>query len=75
MNINYEARAILSGLSMPAVDGNRAKVIAKGNLADLVIKGLQLSETEYYGLVIAFQGGTLWKKEMRQVALRPDFPE
>ena len=75
MKLNYEARAVLSGMSMPAVDANRAKVIAKGNLADLVIKGLQLSEAEYYGLVIAYQGGTLWKKEMRELALRPDFPE
>ena len=75
MKINYEARAVLSGMSMPAVDANRAKVIAKGNLADLIIKGLQLSEAEYYGLFIAFQGGALWKKEMRQVALRPDFPK
>jgi hypothetical protein len=74
MKINYEARAILSGLSMPALAGNRAKVIAKGNLADSVIKGLQLSEADYYGLVIAFRGGVLWKKEMRELALRPDFP-
>ena len=75
MKLNYEARAVLSGVSMPAADANRAKVIAKGNLADLVIKGLQLSEAEYYGLVIAYQGGALWKKEMRELALRPDFPE
>ena len=75
MFINYEARAVLSGLRMPAVAGNRAKVIAKGTIADLVIKGLRLSEAQYYGLVIAYQGGVLWKKEMRQVALRPDFPD
>ena len=73
--INYEARAVLSGLTKPVIDANRAKVIAKGNLADMVIKGLQLSEAQYYGLVITYQGGALWKTEMRQVALRPDFPE
>ena len=74
MKISYEARAVLSGLSMPAVDGNRAKEIAKGNVTDLVIRGLQLSEAEYCGLVIAYNGGALWKKEMRELALRPDFP-
>jgi len=62
-------------LSTPASDSNRAVVIAKGNLADLVIQGLQLSNADYYGMVIAYRGGTIWKEDMRKIALRPDFPD
>ena len=75
MNINYDTLAILSGLRSPASDSNRAIVIAKGKLADLVIRGLQLSDADYYGLLIAYRGGALWKEDMRKIALRPDFPD
>ena len=74
MSIDYDTFAVLSGLRTPISDSSRAVVIEKGKLADLVIRGLQLSDADYYGLFIAYRGGALWKKEMRQLALRDDFP-
>ena len=59
---------------MPVSDRNRAIVIAKGKLADVIKIGLELSDAEYYGVIIASVGGPLWKNELKEIATRPDFP-
>ena len=71
---DFTTHAVLCGLKRPASDSNRATVIAKGKLSDLIKQGLELSD-EYYGLTIAFAGGTVWHRQMREIAERPDFPK